>query len=65
MPMASLREEIVDCPYCGEFIVLLVDESAGEQTYVEDCSVCCQPIEVCAVETGDGAWRIEVRGQDE
>lgn len=36
----------VSCPYCGELIELLLDGSAGEQRYVEDCPVCCRPIEV-------------------
>ncbi len=34
------------CPYCGEKITLLVDCSQPEQTYVEDCEVCCRPIQV-------------------
>jgi hypothetical protein len=39
----------VSCPYCGEPLTLVVDESGGRtQTYVEDCAVCCQPIEVRA-----------------
>jgi hypothetical protein len=32
------------CPSCGERIVIPVDPSAGsEQSYVEDCPVCCNP----------------------
>ena len=39
----------VSCPYCGEPLTLVVDETGGRrQTYVEDCAVCCQPIEVRA-----------------
>ena len=34
------------CPYCGEPIELLIDESAGSQHYIEDCQVCCRPIEI-------------------
>lgn len=34
------------CPYCGEKIELLVDGSAGNQEYIEDCQVCCRPINV-------------------
>lgn len=34
----------IRCPYCGEALSLGVDASAGDQTYVEDCQVCCQPI---------------------
>lgn len=36
----------VQCPYCGEAFETLVDLSAGPATYVEDCQVCCQPIEM-------------------
>jgi transcription elongation factor Elf1 len=38
----------VQCPYCGESFNTLVDLSAGSQHYIEDCYVCCQPIE-CSV----------------
>ena len=32
------------CPSCGESILLSIDPSGGaEQTYVEDCPVCCCP----------------------
>jgi hypothetical protein len=36
---------VVQCPYCGENFETLVDLSAGSSTYIEDCQVCCQPIE--------------------
>ena len=35
----------VQCPYCGESFETLIDLSAGSATYIEDCQVCCQPIE--------------------
>lgn len=35
----------VHCPYCGEPFESLLDLSAGSATYIEDCQVCCQPIE--------------------
>jgi hypothetical protein len=35
----------VQCPYCGESFDTLIDLSAGSSTYIEDCQVCCQPIE--------------------
>jgi Cysteine-rich CPXCG len=39
-------EQFVDvsCPYCAETIMVRADLSAGSQSYVEDCQVCCQPI---------------------
>jgi len=36
----------VQCPYCGERFETAVDLSAGTFSYVEDCQVCCQPIEL-------------------
>jgi hypothetical protein len=44
----------IGCPYCGEFITLFLDLSVESQTYIEDCSVCCQPMTVSyAVENGE------------
>lgn len=34
------------CPYCAEQISMVLDTSVPRQTYVEDCEVCCQPIEL-------------------
>ncbi len=36
----------VDCPYCGERFGTPVDLSAGSFSYIEDCQVCCRPIEL-------------------
>jgi hypothetical protein len=36
----------VSCPYCGEEFETSVDASAGLCSYVEDCQICCQPIEM-------------------
>jgi transcription elongation factor Elf1 len=48
-----LPEKRISCPYCGEKIVVVVDTSAGSQSYIEDCQVCCQPIQI-TVEIDDG-----------
>lgn len=40
-----LEEYSVMCPYCGETFDTILDLSIGNQQYVEDCQVCCQPIE--------------------
>ena len=37
-------EHTIGCPCCGETISVLVDDSVPEQSYVEDCQVCCRPI---------------------
>src|ERR1700747_3069789 len=36
----------IPCPYCGEGYQTQLDLSAGSFTYIEDCHVCCQPIEL-------------------
>jgi endogenous inhibitor of DNA gyrase (YacG/DUF329 family) len=35
----------VSCPYCGEPFTAMADTLAGSQRYIEDCPVCCRPIE--------------------
>jgi hypothetical protein len=43
-----------DCPYCGEAITMVLDLSVPSQAYVEDCEVCCRPIELrYAAEDGE------------
>jgi transcription elongation factor Elf1 len=39
-------EHYFQCPYCWETISVLVDLSVPGQTYVEDCEVCCNPMEI-------------------
>ena len=47
----------VDCPYCGEAFGTQADASTGSCTYVEDCQVCCQPIEMELRVDEDGKLR--------
>ncbi len=35
----------VECPYCGERFETPVDTSSGSTRYIEDCQICCQPID--------------------
>lgn len=42
------------CPHCGQVIEIFIDFSGGEfQSYIEDCQVCCQPIELQVDLSGD------------
>jgi len=34
----------IQCPYCWETIEVLIDDCGEDQQYVEDCQVCCRPI---------------------
>ncbi|MDP5230938.1 MAG: CPXCG motif-containing cysteine-rich protein [Cellulophaga sp.] len=41
-----MYEHFFQCPYCWEEISMLLDTSVRKQTYIEDCEVCCNPIEI-------------------
>ncbi len=44
----------VTCPFCGEEFTIVVDCSVdGSQSYIEDCYVCCRPIQF-RVECAEG-----------
>jgi transcription elongation factor Elf1 len=40
-------EKSFKCPFCLETISMMLDVSVeGTQTYIEDCEVCCHPIQI-------------------
>ncbi len=39
-------EHFFQCPHCWEDISMILDQSVRQQTYIEDCEVCCNPIEI-------------------
>lgn len=43
-----MLEHFFQCPYCWEEISMLLDTSVRQQRYIEDCEICCNPIEVDA-----------------
>ncbi len=55
-----LAEHDVSCPFCGETITLLVDASAGDQQYIEDCQVCCRPMQVSVTADAGTVDRLQV-----
>ena len=44
--MMSEEEVSAQCPYCYSPITFVCEIFSGGQTYVEDCEVCCKPIEI-------------------
>lgn len=52
----------VQCPYCGELIDTQIDVSAGSCNYIEDCQVCCQPIDM-HIAVGDDGELLSVEAQ--
>ena len=55
----------ISCPYCGETITVLVDGSVEEQQYIEDCEVCCRPMDITATVRADGSLRVDVRREND
>jgi transcription elongation factor Elf1 len=47
-------EHLFTCPYCWQEVSMVLDLSVTDQTYIEDCEVCCRPIQIWyTVEDGD------------
>jgi len=63
--MILLQETDIDCPYCGENNTLVVDDSAGDQQYIEDCQVCCRPIHVHLTVLSEGGCSVDVHDENE
>lgn len=55
-----LSEQAISCPFCGETITVLIDTSAGSQNYIEDCQVCCRPIQINVAVADDELLSVDV-----
>jgi hypothetical protein len=42
--MELIVETEITCPHCGETFPLQIDTSQAEQLLVEDCAICCRPM---------------------
>jgi len=58
-------ERDISCPYCGETISVLLDDSIPEQEYIEDCQVCCRPINFSVIVSFDGDVIVSVTDENE
>lgn len=63
--MLSLDEQSVGCPYCGESITVLLNPEDVGESYIEDCQVCCRPIEFLVFEAADGSLEASVQTDSE
>lgn len=41
-----MEEQFFSCPHCWETVSMLIDTSVEDQQYIEDCEVCCNPIQL-------------------
>ncbi|MFI5174343.1 MAG: CPXCG motif-containing cysteine-rich protein [Terriglobia bacterium] len=56
-------QEII-CPYCGQPQTIFIDSSVHRQAYIEDCQVCCQPIDFRVTVEEDNIL-VQARREDE
>ena len=61
----TLDTREISCPCCGETHELLLEAPAQRVRYTEDCSVCCQPIEVLLEPLHDGGFELSVQRENE
>jgi Cysteine-rich CPXCG len=61
----GLETSVIQCPYCGEQIEMVVDCSIPHQEYVEDCGVCCRPITISVVSSDGEVASIEGRTESD
>ena len=53
------------CPYCNEKISMVFDFFSGPQKYIEDCEVCCRPIEVSYQVSNNRVINLEAKRLDD
>lgn len=63
--MNDLLTQNIICPYCGEPIQVLLDMSIDDQEYIEDCQVCCRPINFYLSINYDGTTNLRVAHEDD
>jgi hypothetical protein len=60
-----LEERDIHCPWCDACFTALLDLSAGDCSYIEDCRVCCEPITFILHVEETGEAELELRRDDD
>ncbi len=50
----------LECPYCGESFEVHVTSEQDGQSLIEDCAVCCRPVQLL-VEIQDGEIQVDAQ----
>ncbi|MDX8395174.1 MAG: CPXCG motif-containing cysteine-rich protein [Mariprofundaceae bacterium] len=62
--METLEYITVLCPYCGESNEVTIERTDEEQSYNEDCQVCCCSMQLDVTGLGD-EMDVTIRREDE
>jgi len=57
--------ENIRCPYCGQLLIVVIDRSVRVQIYIEDCHVCCRPMELQVSVRKDGTAEVVARAESD
>ncbi len=53
------------CPYCGVQLSTRLDVSGGKrQQFIQDCEICCRPIQIEAWFEGDKITRFSAEAEE-
>lgn len=55
----------IHCPYCGDPVDVTVDCSIDHQQYIEDCFVCCRPMQLSVSVDEEGNAAVSARHENE
>lgn len=61
----ALEPVPVNCPYCGEAFETLLDSPQDGMRYIEDCPVCCQPIEFAVSAAPGGGFTVHAAREND
>jgi hypothetical protein len=62
--MNLLQDHDATCPHCWETINLTLDLSVPQQSYIEDCPVCCRPLRVSYAASDGEVDELKVESAD-
>lgn len=63
--MNLLSNVSIQCPYCGDAVDVTVDCSVDFQEYIEDCFVCCRPMQLSVSVDENDNPRVSARSENE
>lgn len=63
--MQAVEQTEITCPYCGETIAAEFERASAELRFIDDCPVCCRPIEFQVRFAARGEWQLTVRREDD
>ena len=58
-------EHFFECPYCWQKISMLIEPSEGTTMYIEDCEICCNPLNIKYIFSNSELLKFNAYSSDE